>query len=813
MTMIPGSMSRVVLSSFVGLVIAIFLAIFPQSAQSQSLIPGLTSGAEVKDPTQLDELIGKAREEGSTIVVISPKAEDAGAKADSMAMMRSEELLRNREKMRELFTHIPEIIPEIRRVIIEASIDGSPWWFIRGVLTAVAGLAAGLFLYKRITGFLVEYFRETRENPNPTRAQTLAMLLTRATLLFLSSVLMFGVAIIIALIFDPGYEPTRRTIFQIVVGYAAYRVLRYVIFLNIFVPDISKMRLINLNDARARLIYTDWYRVTAVAVVLISIVEWLRGLGVDREVYVLLFIFVSALIAVTLEVLTFRHREDLLTIVRGHSKGRLRQILTVVSRILLPVILIYLAVAWVVSSVRLAVGLPGAYLPLAAPIIVYIAGMFAYGFASYILELIYEYRAARFRRDRVLRNLRESRAARRRAAIENLPAAAMEDDDMAGMVNGDMPDHEEMIVHQQRPEDSQPSEYKPMFKRFWQNAIASLILVVCIGELGRLWGLELGREGGHPFSNFLDAALAGLVAFFLIQSFNAFIDDKIIEEGGSLDDTPANPGESDSEGGTGESRLATLLPIIRRGVVFTLAVIAGTIGLSAMGVNVAPLFAGAGVVGIAVGFGAQTLIRDIFSGLFFLIDDAFRKGEYIEVGTVKGVIEKISVRSFQLRHHLGAVHTVPFGEITQLTNYSRDWVMMKLPLRLTYDTDVEKVRKLVKKLGQRLLEDQVVGPLFLQPLKSQGVYKMEDSAMIIRVKFMTRPGDQFVTRKVVYAAIRELFEQEGIKFAHREVTVRLADGKNPDNLTEEEKEAIAGSVRSAIDAEEEAAKATAGSDR
>jgi small-conductance mechanosensitive channel len=128
--------------------------------------------------------------------------------------------------------------------------------------------------------------------------------------------------------------------------------------------------------------------------------------------------------------------------------------------------------------------------------------------------------------------------------------------------------------------------------------------------------------------------------------------------------------------------------------------------------------------------------------------------------------------------------------------------MMKLPLRLTYDTDVEKVRKLIKKLGQQLLEDPVIGPLFMQPLKSQGVYAMEDSAMIIRVKYMTRPGDQFVTRKVIYAAIREIFQREGVHFAHREVTVRLADGVQAENLTPEQREAVAGSVRSVIDEEE-----------
>lgn len=224
------------------------------------------------------------------------------------------------------------------------------------------------------------------------------------------------------------------------------------------------------------------------------------------------------------------------------------------------------------------------------------------------------------------------------------------------------------------------------------------------------------------------------------------------------------------------------------------------IALLEMGVNVSPLFAGAGVIGLAVGFGAQTLVRDIFSGAFFLIDDAFRKGEYIDLGDVKGTVEKISVRSMQLRHHLGALNTIPFGEIRVLTNYSRDWVIMKLSLRVTYDTDVEKVRKLIKKLGQQLLDDPVIGQNFIQPLKSQGVVEMQDSAMIIRVKFMTKPGDQWLVRKRVYQDIRDLFDREGIKFAHREVTVRLA-GEHMAELSPAQRQAVTGGVQAAIEDE------------
>ena len=163
-----------------------------------------------------------------------------------------------------------------------------------------------------------------------------------------------------------------------------------------------------------------------------------------------------------------------------------------------------------------------------------------------------------------------------------------------------------------------------------------------------------------------------------------------------------------------------------------------------------------------------------------------------------GTVEKISVRSFQLRHHKGPLHTIPFGEIRFLTNFSRDWVIMKLPLRVTYDTDVEKVRKLIKKLGVELLDDPVIGKDFIQPLKSQGIIEMQDSAMIIRVKFMTTPNEQWVIRKRVFEEIRELFEREGVRFAHREVTVRLADGK-VDDLTPNQKEAVTAAAQSAID--------------
>ena len=251
-------------------------------------------------------------------------------------------------------------------------------------------------------------------------------------------------------------------------------------------------------------------------------------------------------------------------------------------------------------------------------------------------------------------------------------------------------------------------------------------------------------------------------------------------------------GSPDGEGGgAGATRAETLAPLLRGGFIVLLIIVVLLTVLSSLGVEVTPLLAGAGVFGIAIGFGAQKLVQDVISGLFFLLDDAFRRGEYIDVGSVKGTVERISIRSMQLRHHMGNLHTIPFGEIRYLTNFSRDWVMMKLKLRLVYGTDPERVRKIVKKLGQELLEHPEVGPMFMEPLKSQGVFSMEDdSAMIFRVKFMTKPGDQFVVRKAVYNAINKKFADEGIEFAHRVVTVRVEDDGERE-LDKESKERIA----------------------
>ncbi len=226
-------------------------------------------------------------------------------------------------------------------------------------------------------------------------------------------------------------------------------------------------------------------------------------------------------------------------------------------------------------------------------------------------------------------------------------------------------------------------------------------------------------------------------------------------------------------GGTGLSRMRTLLPLFKRTGQATVAVISFMIVLSSLGLDIGPVLAGAGVVGLAIGFGSQTLVRDIVSGAFFLMDDAFRLGEYVDLGSVKGSVEKIAIRSLQLRHHRGALHTVPFGEIQTLTNYSRDWAIMKLRFRVPFDTDVEKARKIIKAVGVRLMDHPEVGPDFLQPFKSQGVIEVDDYGLVISTKFMSKPGKQFLIRRHAYIAVQKAFAENNIQFARPEVRVSM----------------------------------------
>jgi len=282
-----------------------------------------------------------------------------------------------------------------------------------------------------------------------------------------------------------------------------------------------------------------------------------------------------------------------------------------------------------------------------------------------------------------------------------------------------------------------------------------------------LWGLDLPL-GRSIVQSAVSIFATLLVAYAVWEICRTIIDRKLQE------DRPQGEDDlEDKEEGAEGSRKGTLLTLLRKVILALITVVVVLTTLNAVGINIAPLLAGAGILGLAVGFGSQALVKDILSGVFFLMDDAFRVGDYIETAGTKGMVEHISLRSLRLRHPRGMVYTIPFGDMGSVQNFSRDYIITKLDVRVRYDADIDKIRKIIKKISKELQKDDETGRLLLSKIKSQGVREMDDSAMILRVKFKTKPGDQFVVRREVYRRIQERFRDQGIEFAHRNVTVYL----------------------------------------
>jgi moderate conductance mechanosensitive channel len=337
------------------------------------------------------------------------------------------------------------------------------------------------------------------------------------------------------------------------------------------------------------------------------------------------------------------------------------------------------------------------------------------------------------------------------------------------------------VEHLLRPPGSAEAEEGPptVLTICLERGIRVLLIVGAVAVLAWGWGIDLAHLHGEDTwlgrltEGVLSAVVILLVADLLWQAMKTAIDRKLAET--------ADPGLPSTEEARRAARLRTLLPIFRNILFVVVVVVAALMAVAAMGVQIGPLIAGLGVVGVAIGFGAQSLVRDVIAGMFYLLDDAFRVGEYIQSGNYKGTVEGFSFRSVRLRHQRGAVYTVPFSLLGAVQNQSRDWVIDKLMVGITYDSDIDRARKLIKQIGLDLQKDPEFAPLILEPLKMQGVDAFGDFAVQIRMKMKTLPGENFVIRRQALAMIKQAFDANGIKFAFP--TVQVAGEAEPAGAT------------------------------
>jgi small-conductance mechanosensitive channel len=301
------------------------------------------------------------------------------------------------------------------------------------------------------------------------------------------------------------------------------------------------------------------------------------------------------------------------------------------------------------------------------------------------------------------------------------------------------------------------------------GVVRGIILLSLMAWLFHIWGIDL------PFLDKLgEAAFSVLMTLILAHviwgQINRYVHQKLEALAPS---TEVSVDDEEEMSGQTLDRSFTLLPVLRKFAGTVLVVMTTLIVLSSMGINIAPLLAGASIFGLAIGFGSQKLVSDVLSGIFYLVDDTFRVGEYIQAGSVSGTVEGFSLRNVNLRADKGAMQIVPFSKLGAVTNFNRGGAVVKFKLSLPYDTSISQVRKIIKKVGQQLMEDPELGPDIILPVKSMGVQTVADSVMTFRVRFTARFGRQGIIQRKAFEMITDALAKKGIHYAHRRVIVEI----------------------------------------
>jgi small conductance mechanosensitive channel len=305
-------------------------------------------------------------------------------------------------------------------------------------------------------------------------------------------------------------------------------------------------------------------------------------------------------------------------------------------------------------------------------------------------------------------------------------------------------------------------EQRVGFYRLWLGVI-SRILVVLVAALALLevWGLDVVRwlssdAGRTVLRHLVTITLVLLLTLIAWEAINLAIERSVTRQ--------------DTEGNLRlGSRIRTLLNITRHFVLVFLGLIALFLILAELGLNIAPLLAGAGVIGLAIGFGSQKLVQDIITGMFVLFSDTLRVGDVVEVGGRAGIVEAVTIRTVVLRDYGGNVHTIPYSAIDTVTNLTKDFSYAVFDIGVGYRENVDEVMQVLHDLGAEMRQDAYFRRLIMEPLEVAGVDKFADSAVVIKARFKTRPLRQWEVSREFNRRIKNRFDELGIEipFPHQ----------------------------------------------
>jgi small conductance mechanosensitive channel len=477
-----------------------------------------------------------------------------------------------------------------------------------------------------------------------------------------------------------------------------------------FAPEVAKMRLFPMGDETANYGFVWCRRLTYLAVYGFFGIEALAALGAPRSTHVFLTGILGLGICLMLIMLALQNRQAIAAQIRTDGPpplGPFRRRLADVWHLLVIMYLVTIYGVWLLE-------LPGGFeFIVRATLLSFLVVILAQGAMMVVGRLI--------RRGFSLRP-------EQRARFPGLEARA--------------------------------NRYLPVLLTVSQVVLYGFAALAFL----QIWGLDVVDWFSTPLGSALIARLTTIAIIVAVAMIVWEVVSAMIERYLSA---------TDAEGHVIQrgQRVQTLLPLLRNVVLIVIAVMVSLTVLSELGVDTGPLIAGAGILGLAVGFGAQTFVKDVITGFFILVEDAVAVGDLVEVGGHSGKVEAMSIRSIQLRDIRGDVHRVPFSEVTSTVNRSKVFSFAFFDIGVAYREDVDHCMNVIREVGDEMREDAAFAGDIIEDIEIMGLESFGDSAIVIRTRIKVKAGKQRGIQRAFNRLLKKRFDAEGIEipFPHRTI--------------------------------------------
>ncbi len=318
-----------------------------------------------------------------------------------------------------------------------------------------------------------------------------------------------------------------------------------------------------------------------------------------------------------------------------------------------------------------------------------------------------------------------------------------------------------IVLRMTRPRSARARRRSPYLTRLLRfcGTLLTLFIWLFFFELAaRLWGVSLAEvvEENVAARGIAHAVTAIIATVFIAWLLWILVDTAITEA--------LNPGGPRNKSRNPSMRARTMLPLLRNVLLVSIMTIAGIVTAANLGINVTPLLAGAGVIGLAIGFGAQSLVTDLITGLFIIIEDTISVGDWIDVdGGHAGTVEHLSIRTVRLRDGQGAIHAIPFSQIKIVKNLSRDFAYAVFEVRMSFSTDVDQITQLIREVGADLMADFRYRREMLGPIEVWGLDRFDPNWMVVKGQIKTRPLQQWSVARAFNLRLKRKMDEAGIE--------------------------------------------------